>query len=170
MAPLILATDILRLPIAALGLQGRVGKVKDVLIDAERGIFEGVTVTVDWLAKPKFVAVADIFAIDERGITVKSPDDVVDLGEVLRAKAIFESKFRMIGLAVVTQSGKRLGKITDLVISTQTGRVVKFYVGSFLSDRVIPWEKVIKVERKKMIVDDDFELAKAASAMAAEGA
>lgn len=168
MAPLILASDLVRLPVLTIATQNRVGRVRDVLVDAASGRFEGVTVAIDWLGKAKFAAAQDIISIESVGLTVKSPSDVVELAEVVRAKNVYDSKFRLIGLKVVTSSGKWLGKVSDLVISLPTGHVVKIYIASILSlsDRVIPWEKVIKIDRRGVVVDDDLDFIKAVAAAA----
>lgn len=169
MALLVLATELLRLPVAAIDVNARIGKIHDVLIDIETGKFEGVTVSPDWLSRPKFVASGDIVSVDPHGIVIKSADQVVAIEEVVRAKNIWQKKSRLIGMKAVTQSGKGLGRVSDLVISLQTDKVVKIYVDSLLAHRIISWDKVIKIEKRKVVVEDDIALVKGQAA-AVEGA
>lgn len=168
MALLVLASDIIKLPVAAIDLSARVGKVRDVFVDTDTGDFIGVTVTVDWLGKPKFVTAQDIVAIEPRGLIVKTSSHLVEIEEIVKVKKIYEKRFRLIGLSVITQSGRRLGKVTDLVISTQTNKVVRIYVGSWLQDRIIPWHKIVKIDRKAVVVEDDVEEVKVAVGVALE--
>lgn len=170
MGILILASELLRLPVAALDVNARVGKVHDVLIDIETGKFEGITVSPDWLSKPKFVSSQDIVSVDPQGVVISAAEHIVDIKEVVRAKHIWERKIKLIGLKVITQSGKGLGRVNDLVISLQTDKVVRLYVGSFLQDKVISWAKVVKIDKKAVVVDDDVEMVKAGTAVEMEGA
>lgn len=168
MGILVLASELLKLPVAAMDVGGRVGKVHDVLIDMETGKFEGITVSPDWLSKPKLIAAQDIVSVDPQGVVINTAEHIMDIKDVIRAKNIWEKKIKLIGHKVVTQTGKGLGKVTDLVISMQTDKVVKIYVGSFLADRVISWAKVVKIDKKAVVVEDDLEPVKAQPAL--EGA
>lgn len=165
MSLLILATELLKLPVVALAPPSRVGRVYDILIDTDTAQFQGLMVVVDWLSPHKFVSSRDIISIDPSGIVVGSPNDVVSIDEVVRAKAAYKRKFKLIGIKVKTQSGKNLGWVNDAVISIDVNRVVRFYVSNFITDRIITWPKVIKIEKGLMLVEDDFEIAKAQPAM-----
>lgn len=154
---LVLASQILKLPVVAHDVSERVGRVHDLFIDADKGELLGLAISPDWLSKPKLIVADDIRDIDQSGVIIKNHRNIVEIDDVVKIKKIRDDKFRVIGLKVITQSGKRLGKVSDLVISLQTNKIVKFYVKSWLADRIISWQKVVKISRKAVVVEDDVE-------------
>lgn len=161
MANLVLLSSLIGIPVASLKENQKIGNVKDVLIDLETGKIIGLTVGQNWwdlislLNQPKYIPFDDIIDFDKHALIVNSDEVVVKISEVVKAKKIYDQGFQLIGLSVVTQSKKRLGRVVDIAISMTHAVVVSIYVRTFLSEKIIPQNKIVRIERKKIIVEDE---------------
>lgn len=80
------------------------------------------------------------------------------------------------GLPVVTKSGDRIGKLTGLVIESESHAVVQYIVAkSRLLSAFLPKEllihpsQVISIDEEKMVVKGDMVVLEAAEAVAFSG-
>lgn len=163
MASLVLASSMLRLPVGTLEPPIKVGRVKDVVIDPKGGVFHGLTVSTSLLKPPFFLSGSDIIAVDRAGVVIKSTDSLVDIAEVVRAKEALKEGIRVIGLKVLTQSRKKVGRVSDLAIDLEGQRVAKYYIRSWFSERIIPATSVVKITKKELVIESDEAIAGAAS-------
>ncbi|MCI0479366.1 PRC-barrel domain-containing protein [Candidatus Uhrbacteria bacterium] len=74
---------------------------------------------------------------------------------------MYISQRRLMGLPVRTRSGTALGKLTDLVVDTDTGRLAAFMVrtrgfipGLMDHELRIAWTQVISLSEKELVVTD----------------
>lgn len=163
--PLILASDLLRLPVASVETNSRVGSIELLLIDIDRSLVIGFLVTMGLFSQPKFLALQDVQSIDRNGVVIRALNDLAHPGEVVRAKKILEQKIPIINQLVKNEAGQRLGKVNDLLINTETGEVTKYYIHGWFSDRIISANKIVKITRPAIIVEDE-ETVKAEPATA----
>lgn len=163
MASLVLASSMLRLPVGTLQPPVKVGRVKDVVIDPKGGAFLGVTVLTSLLKPALFATASDIIAVDRGGLVIKSEDSLIEINEIVRAKEAVRQGVRVIGLPVVTQSRKRVGRVSDLAIDLEGERVAKYYVRSWFSERIIPSTAVIKITKKELVIESDEAISAAAT-------
>lgn len=153
----------LRLPVGTLEPPVKVGRIKDVVIDPKGGAFLGVTVSTSLLKPALFVSPKDIIAVDRAGLIIKSQESLVEIGEIVRAKEALREGIRVIGLPVITQSRKRVGRVSDLAIDLEGQRVAKYYIRSWFSERIIPATAVVKITRKQVVIESDEAIAGATS-------
>lgn len=116
--------------------------------------------------KIKAVSSVDILEISSKTVAalVDDEDVIVDLDEVVRLKKNFEDGYFGIGQSVVTQSGKSLGKVYDLLIDSVDLTIHKFYVKDLFSDRIIATKQIVGWDGpKKLVVKDNTETIKVAS-------
>lgn len=164
--PLILASDLLRLPVASVETNSRVGSIHTMLIDTDKSLVIGFLISLGLFSKPKYLSISDIASIDREGIVIKSLAMLVAPHEVVRAKKIIDDGIKILRQLVHTESGRRIGKVNDILIDTQSGTITKYYVHGILSDRIIPAEKIITIDKKGLVVEDE-EPVKAEPAAAA---
>ncbi len=74
---------------------------------------------------------------------------------------------QLINLPVYTQSGHYLGRVVDLEIDSETGRVVKYFVKSqsfiknlFQGCLIISESQVLSISKEKMVVEDNLKKVK----------
>jgi len=60
----------------------------------------------------------------------------------------------VLGVTAKTESGRKIGKITDLVIDADTGLIVRFYLGQFLHERIIPRQFLVSITPKQIVFKD----------------
>lgn len=150
-----LATDLIHLPVAAIDINSRVGFMKTLLIDTDRSIVIGFLVSTGLFHQSKFLSIDDILSVDQQGIVVRSVGTLAVPNEVIQAQKILEKGIMMIRHLVKTERGQRVGRVSDLLIDLQTGQVTKYYIHGWLSDRIIPIEKVIKITHEAVIIEDE---------------
>jgi uncharacterized protein YrrD len=152
---LILATDLLRLPVASADTNSRVGTVNTLLIDTDKSLVIGFLISIGFLSQPKYLAIEDIRSIDHEAMVIQSLQKLIEPKEVIRARKVLDEGIKLVGQVVKTESGKRLGKVSDLLINTETGEITKYYVGGWLADRIVPAEKIVKITKQAVIVEDE---------------
>lgn len=156
---LILASSFPGLPVT--DTKGKqLGTITGTLIDMDDGVLVGLTVKKSLITPQHFIHFEDIEDMYHSHIQVKKQEYVVPLKDEPRAQKIEKKGFRLIGLRVVTKSGKKIGRLDDMAISLNMGAVVRFYVKSLFMNRIIDRDNVIEVSKKKIVVEDDMTYAK----------
>jgi len=153
------AKKLIGLPVAATDTQSKVGEIRQVLIDPENGRLLGFLVATGELFGPrKVLSVIDIKEWDPNGIVVTSIENLIGKSEIVRIKEILKQKVFILGMKAVTESGKSLGKVEDILLDTDTECVVKYYLKDLMQSRVFPAEKVVKIEKQIVFSDDTAEI------------
>jgi uncharacterized protein YrrD len=161
------ATTITGLPIISLDSGQVLGSVADIIIDPENGKILGITSGSGFFNKSKkALAFNDIFELNHEAVLTRDDESLVNIDELVRIKNVIGQKIYLIGSKVVNEEGKRLGRVADFIINADLGILSKIYVENSLHKRyfedtlVIPAKKIISIERKKIIVCDDYEREK----------
>ena len=101
------------------------------------------------------------------GVIINSEDDIMEVDENMpKIKDLAEEGFRLDGIGVRTESGKRLGKVVNYVFETEGFFVVKLYIekvsilGLIKSPISIERDSVINVTKKFIVVADDLNRVK----------
>jgi uncharacterized protein YrrD len=68
--------------------------------------------------KPCFLRVADIREIGGVGMIIDSSDELIGLDDVIKIKSLFELGFNLIGMNVVDEHKKKLGKVDNYTLET----------------------------------------------------
>lgn len=160
MANLVLASSLIGLPLGAVRENAKIGSIKTILIDTRSGYIAGFLVKekiLDWFSPPKFVALGDIVSFDKTAAVVNKKDDVLRLDEAVRAKEIYQRGFGLFGSRVVTESGKYIGRVTELSLSLDLGIIVNFYVRSWLGERIIHRTQIVEIKKNKIVVKDELK-------------
>lgn len=109
---------------------------------------------------PSFLRIADIRELGGLGAIINDTDDIIVLGDVIKIDELYELGFPLLGMSVVTQKGKRLGKIEDYVLETSSFSVQKLQVnrGFFKSlgesSLVIGRSQIVEITQKSIVVKD----------------
>lgn len=68
--------------------------------------------------------------------------------------AQFKEFGSIIGVQAKSESGKKLGKIFDVVIETGSGRITRFYMRNLLQERIIPVQFLVSITPREVIFKD----------------
>jgi sporulation protein YlmC with PRC-barrel domain len=156
---LILATSFIGLPVTD-SENKKLGKVSQTLIDINNGVLIGLVIKKDFLSPAYFLDYNDIDDLYHSHVQVKKDSQVTTLKENKTAYTMHQHSRRLIGLLVVTKDGKKIGRLDDMAISLNMGLVIRFYVKSLFSDRIIDRENIVEITKKKIVVKDDLSYAR----------
>lgn len=77
---------------------------------------------------PSFLRIADIREMGPLGMIVDGSDDLVGLDDVVKVKELYEINFQLVGKMVIDEYKRKLGKIEDYSIDSQTFMIHKIHV------------------------------------------
>jgi len=153
------ATKLIGLPVAAEDALSRVGAVKQIVIDPEDGQILGFLVATGFFSPDQALSAMDIKYWDKNGLVTGYEENLVDVSEIVRMKAVVDKNINFLEMSAETASGKSLGQVEDLVIDTDTSSVVKYCLRDMLGkSRVLTSDKVVKIDKKIIFMDDEGEI------------
>lgn len=112
---------------------------------------------------PGFVATSDILTYLDDGLTVSDRDAIQAEDDLIRVKRLGEQRTAVLGLKVVTEQRKRLGTVSDALIETDGHFLSRLHVrprfpsSLFGSERIIPRERVVRMDSREVVVRYDGE-------------
>lgn len=150
------AKQILNKPVFSKEEEEYIGKVLEIIVSPENYQLLGFLVSQSF-SKPKIVSEIDVLELTPEGLLINSANSLLEIDEVLKIKEIFDRQLKIIGAKAETESQRQLGKVFDFVIETNINALVKFYIkGGLLSPvLILPPEKVVKIEKGKIIFSED---------------
>jgi len=143
---------LLRKPVKTVQSQ-LLGSVDAFAIDGDRLHLAGFQILKKGLLK-KFSALAidDVVSLSRDAVVVDSQSDLSE--EMKPFDEINHRYGRVIGVAAKTESGKQLGRVSDLLIEAETGLVIRFYLRRVLTERIIPRQFVVSVSPRQVVFKD----------------
>lgn len=155
-------TQIVHSPVYEIRAQQNLGNVLDLVIQkSDLSIKAAVVRTGPFFFSPKkVVGMTDIVEFSGNAVIVQDEDSAVPIKESIRIAEAIADRMYGVGQIVVTKSGKLIGRVYDYTFHNETGIIEKFYVKSLIHDRIISRTAVVKLDRKRMTIEDDFEMIK----------
>lgn len=152
---LILISQLVGEPIITFDGAETLGVIRDPIIDPENGKLVGYFFAHGTFhLKHDIISVHDIVGYDQNRVIVQRENIAIESSEEPKLTKILAKKVPVLGAKVMTETGKYLGVANDLLLDTEMGLIVKYYVHHLLSDRIIAAEHVIVIEKRGIIVDD----------------
>lgn len=148
--------------------QTRLGQVYDfVILKSELKVGGILTKSKSILTKKnKAISISDIEEITSgrHVVIVRDQDALSDLSELIRLNEAFKKGYAGIGQKVQTRSGKKIGKVFDYLIQSDTFVIRKFYVKGLFSERIIASSNVVEMtDDRRIIIKDDYAAVKLTS-------
>lgn len=154
---------------------GAIATTSAAIIDPKNLKIVAFSVSAKGLKYFSVVHSSDIREWSALGVIINSEDDVMEVDENMpKIREIIESNFKLEGIGVRTESGKRLGRVKNYVFETDGFFVVKLYIekssmlGLFSQPLVIERDSVVNVTNKFIVVSDDKAKAKLKSSKVKE--
>lgn len=116
---------LLGLPVVTLGETRMLGEVSDVVCDARQGIITGIVAQAQG-GTALVIPLGAVRGINPEAVTVESLDAPSSATEGSWPQEGRVNGPRLIGMPVITDSGKVLGKVEDVVFDAQSGRLSGF--------------------------------------------
>lgn len=104
------------------------------------------------VTKFRAVRIEDVISINPRHVVIDSTDvltkDLKDFDQIAKQSG------SVLGVSAVTESGKRLGKISDVLMDADTGFIVRMYIRNLLHERIIPRQFLVSITPKQVVFKD----------------
>lgn len=146
--------------------QAKLGDVLDLVFSPDDGSVLGILVHDPILKKTRFIVSTEIRRVVGGRILASGYDSMEDVDDLIRVKEAIAVGAKILGETVETQGGQRLGRVSAATVDMAAWRLSRLYVDSFFGVSIIskqlliPANKIIRIEKKKIIVGDDFAKAR----------
>lgn len=131
------------------------------IIDPDTGVIEAFWVKPLTLAMRNGIILTSNILAFKKNVYIRSDEVIVNPAEVIRIASILDDGRQFLNAHVQSEKGRQYGRIYDLCFSTETYVLrqiycKKFFLGALSYDRrSFPYERILKVLPKKVIIDDD---------------
>ena len=160
MLMLLTGSKLIGMPVLSLHVGGAIAKTTHAVIDPDTlGVvayeLEGPVIKND-PDVGNILDVTDIRDFSGEGIIVDSADRFTTREDVIKFDKIIKLHFDLVGLKVVTQDGKKVGKVSDYTLDSNSMIVYQLIVQRpFLSSLIDP---TLTINRSQIIEIDDFKV------------
>jgi len=118
---LVLGSKLNNTPIMGLQTGTRLANAKAPVIDPSNLKILAYEVEGPLLVdKPSYIRIADIRELSNIGMIIDSSEEFIALDDVIAIKKICELNFDLIGLLVVDDNKRKLGKVNDFIVDTNS--------------------------------------------------
>ena len=157
---LLVGSKMIDFPVLSLHVGGEIARTKRAIIDPED--LKIIAYTVDGPVvhnDPEvgnILDLTDVREMSDQGLIVNSADVFTNQEDVVKLDEIMSLEFDLVGLKVVDQKGKKLGKIIDYTIDSGSFTVYQLIVqrpvmSSFLDPQ-------LTINRSQIVEIDDFNV------------
>jgi len=158
---LIELSKIKRLAIFEVENQSRVAELIGFFINEEEGTVEAaIARSFGVIRRLKFISAKEIVELSKSALIIQSEESLVSPQEMVRLHKKYKRRAKIVGEKVFTKKGQYLGAVYDYVIENSTLSIIRIYLRKLFDQRIIHSSAIIKIEEKKIIVKDNFEMAK----------
>ena len=157
---LLIGSKMIGMPVLSLHVGGAIASTNEAIINPEdlRVIaygLEGPIIKND----PEvgdILSVDDVREVSATGLIVDSADRFVTREDVIHLDEVMNLGFKLVGLKVVTQDGKKIGKISDYTLDSSTFMIYQLIVQRpFMSSLIDP---ELTINRSQIVEIDDFKV------------
>ena len=161
-----LSETFLSVPVLSLRTGGPVGTLIEPIINPNNLKVEGWFVE-DRFNKDRVVLLAqDVRDILPQGIAVNDHEVLSKPDELVRLKEILEYDFKLAGKYVTTESGQKVGKVSDYAVETESMFVQKIYVGQSIlksfggGSLSVDRSQIIEITNRRIVIEDPVNKAR----------
>lgn len=118
---LLLGSRLVGTSIMSLQTGTRLAITKNPIIDPSNLRIVAYEVDGPMLAtRPSFIRIADVRELSDIGMIIDSNDEFIGLNDVIAIQKIYDLGFQLLGLSVIDQTKRKLGKVEDYSIDTDS--------------------------------------------------
>lgn len=154
--------EILGLPIISISDGVEVGKVKSIIINADKGAIDYVVVDSGiQILSARVIPTEYILGVGEYALTIENEDAINDISKIPAAIDLLQKNIQVKGTKVLTKKGRLIGEIGDIYVDEEDNCSI---IGlEYIADitkktiRIIPRESIITFGKNLIVVKDDVE-------------
>lgn len=156
---LTVGSRIVNYPVLSLHIGGEVAKTKRAIVAPEDLKIIAYELEGPLIASPEvgnILSTDDVRELSPRGLIIDSLDVLVRRDEVLKLDEVMALNFSLEGLKVVTEKGKKLGKVIDYTFDADSFMVFQLIVQRPLMESFI--DPQLTINRSQIIEIDDYKV------------
>jgi uncharacterized protein YrrD len=146
------ATHIIGLPVKS-SAEVQLGSVDLCVFDGRQAKLIGFQVRHGGVVK-KFsgLPIDAVLSLSREAIIVDSSNSL--LKDLKQYDEAYKAYGPILQVTAKTESGKKIGKVTDLTLEAETGYITRFYLHNLLQERIIPRDYLVSISPKEIIFKD----------------
>ena len=156
---LVLGSKLLNYPIMSLHVGGEIARTSEVVIDPDGLKVAAYTLTGPTIGNGEYgdiLEVSDIREFSNLGMIIDSADVLVYRQDVIRLDRIMSLNFNLVGLRVVSEDGKKIGRVSDYTVDSNSFMVYQIIVRRpFIKSALDP---ELTINRSQIIEIDDYKI------------
>ncbi|HSE29231.1 MAG TPA: PRC-barrel domain-containing protein [Candidatus Saccharimonadales bacterium] len=156
---LLLNDKILTMPVVSLQTGRKLATLAKAIVDPRQlhviaYYCEGPNLDID----PAVLHTDDIREVSSMGMIVDSAEDIMSPEDLVRLQQIIDFDFNLVGMKVIDDSGKKIGKVSSYSIETNTFFIIKIHVqpGFFqalhTTEHIIDRSQIIEINDNAIVV------------------
>ena len=156
---LVHASQLIHFPVLSLQVGGEIAICESPVIDPNELKLMAYTLTnivQDEDTGGDILVLDDVREFSQNGFIIDSGSRFVSRDEVVRLNEIMSLNFNLIGLKVVSESGKKIGKIKDFTIDSKTFMVYQIIVDRPAIKSLVDPE--LTINRSQIVEIDDYKI------------
>jgi uncharacterized protein YrrD len=155
-----LSESFLSAPVLSLRTGSPIGSIVGPIINPNNLKVEGWYVE-DGFSKDKLILLTqDIRDILPQGLAVNDHEVLSEPEELVRLKEVMDYKFELVGKYVTTTADKKIGKVSDYAIETESMFVKKIYVGQSIIKNFsggtlsIDRTQIVEITNRRIVIEE----------------
>jgi uncharacterized protein YrrD len=154
--------EMMGLPIISISDGMEVGKVKSIIINAEKGAIDYIVVESGiQILGARVIPTEYILGIGEYALTIENESAINDISKIPAAIDLLQKNILVRGTKVLTKKGRLIGEIGDIYVDEdESCRIMGLeYIADITQKkiRLIPRSNVITFGKNLIVVTDDVE-------------
>ena len=154
--------EIIGLPIISISDGIEVGRVKTIIINAEKGAIDYVVVDSGiQILSAKVIPTEYVLGIGEYALTIENEDAINDISKIPAAIDLLQKNIQVKGTKVLTKKGRLIGEIGDIFVDEEDNcNIIGLeYIADITqkSIRIIPRDSIITFGKNLVVVKEDID-------------
>ncbi|MCX7842896.1 MAG: PRC-barrel domain-containing protein [Clostridia bacterium] len=154
--------EIIGLPIISISDGMEVGKVKSIIVNADKGAIDYIVVESSiQILNARVIQTENILGIGEYALTIESEASITEISKIPAAIDLLQKNIQVKGTKVLTRKGRLIGEVGDFYVDEDNR--CKITGLEFIADitqkrvRIIPRDSVITFGKNLLVVTEDVE-------------
>lgn len=156
---LLLNKSLINTPVMSLQSGGQLGSTVATVIDPRKLQIVALYVAGPRIHEVSVLHTSDIREVGPLGLIVNDADDIMPVGEdLVRLQEVIAMRFELIDKTVLDDTKKKLGKVTEYTVDSDSFMVKKLHVGQSVfknlsnSSLLIDRSQIVEVTDKTIVV------------------
>lgn len=154
--------QIIGLPIISISDGNEVGKVKNIILNADSGTIDYFVIDSGiQVLSTRVIPTTNVLGIGEYAMTILNTDAINDISRIPSAIDLLQKNITVKGTKVLTKKGSLIGETGDIYVDVEKGcKIIGIeYIADITQKRIrlIPGSSVITFGKTLLVVEDDVQ-------------